>query len=68
MPNGRTLIRREGKDDWGVQPDASLAVSLSEKTRKQLAQQRESRLNGESVELPVGDPQLKKAIAFLQHD
>jgi carboxyl-terminal processing protease len=67
-PNGRTLLRREGRDDWGVQPDVGLAVVLTEEVHKQLAEQRETRLNRERVETPVDDPQLKKAVAFLHVD
>lgn len=65
-PNGKTLIRREGKDDWGVQPDPGRAVALTEETYKQLAQQRQIRLSGEDLTPPVDDPQLKKAIAVLR--
>lgn len=67
-PNGRTLLRREGRNDWGVQPDVGFAVAVTEEVHKQLAQQRQSRLNGEEVDTPIDDPQLKKAVAFLQLD
>ena len=67
-PNGKTLLRREGRGDWGVQPDAGLAVELTDEIRRRLAEQRDRRLNGESVDAPVNDPQLKKAVAALQLD
>jgi carboxyl-terminal processing protease len=65
-PNGRTLLRREGRDDWGVQPDTGLAVVLAEEAHKQLAEQRRILLNGENVDNPIDDPQLAKAAALLQ--
>ena len=65
-PDGKALIRREGKDDWGVQPDPGYAVALTEETHKQFAQQRQVRLSGEDLTPPVDDPQLKKAIAVLR--
>jgi carboxyl-terminal processing protease len=65
-PNGKTLIRREGKDDWGVQPDPGRAIALSEDVHKQLAHQRQHRLSGEDITTPVDDPQLDKAIDVLR--
>ena len=67
-PNGRSLLRREGQNDWGVRPDAGLNVSISEDIHKELARQRTSRLNGEDVAEPVKDAQLGKALAFLHLD
>jgi carboxyl-terminal processing protease len=64
--NGKTLVRREGRDDWGVQPDAGLTVVLTEEVAKQLAQQRDERLNRVNIDTPVDDTQLNKAVAFLQ--
>jgi len=65
-PNGKTLIRREGKDDWGVQPDPGHAVALTEEVHKQLAQQKQIRLSGKQLTSPVDDPQLNKSIAVLR--
>lgn len=67
-PNGQTLLRREGSTDWGVRPDAGLAVKISEEAQKELARQRTSRLDGEDVEEPADDAQLRKAVAFLKLD
>jgi carboxyl-terminal processing protease len=66
-PNGKTLMRREGKDDWGVQPDAGLVVATTDEQRKQLAEHRQDRLNGQDAIAPSDDPQLQKAIGILKH-
>ena len=60
--------RCEGRDDWGVQPDAGLADELTQEVSKQSARQRERQLNGEKIDTPVHDTQLSKAVAFLQLD
>ncbi len=65
-PNGRTLMRREGRDDWGVQPDEGHAVVVTEEDHKQLAKQRVARLNGEEVDSPVEDKPLTKAVSVLR--
>ena len=65
-PNGRSLLRREGRDTWGVQPDAGWAVAVEDELAGQLAQQREERLNGKEPETPVADPQLEMAVDALK--
>ena len=65
-PNGRSLLRRDGRDTWGVQPDAGLAIAVEDELAEQLAQQREERLNGKEPESPVADPQLEKAVDALK--
>lgn len=67
-PNGRTLMRREGKDDWGVQPDTDLVVDTTDEQRKQLAEHRQHRLNGQEAAPPAEDTQLQKALATLKHE
>lgn len=65
-PNGKSLLRREGSDVWGVQPDRDHAVPVTDAIRDELAQQRTMRLAGEGVDSGKDDVQLKQAIKALQ--
>lgn len=65
-PNGRSLQRTEENDEWGVRPDPGLVVPLSDEERQRVDNLDERRLRGEAVD-PDDDPQLKVAVAWLEH-
>ncbi|MEK6246803.1 MAG: S41 family peptidase [Planctomycetales bacterium] len=72
-PNGKNIHRRKGltdEDVWGVQPDEGMEVRM---TPAQNARRREQRSIRDAFrehrkldEDPIDDPQLKKAVEFLQ--
>lgn len=78
-PNGKNIHRRRGAseaDDWGVRPTEGLEVVLTaEQYRKVLEQRRDRDILREGTEKPphgppaapdVEDPQLKRAVEYLQ--
>lgn len=76
-PNGRNIHRLTDatpEDEWGVSPDEGFDVAIDEETYKKLIQiwQRSSfpvvassAVEGGSAEVEVVDPQLKRAVEFL---
>lgn len=64
-PNGKTLLRREGRNDWGVLPDAGFAVKVSDDEQVKIDESRTERLNGENVDVSA-DASLNRAVDFLK--